>query len=200
MNILTLEQTVSQISNEMLLPSKFLVSLLEEDDWSFVIKSHAFIEALLTHVLVESFQRYELRGLLARLDMSDTRIGKVKFATALGLIKKDGERFLMKFSEMRNDLVHEVKNLNFSFAAYISALDGNQKKTFVGSLSYFASDEDLNDRYEVIQDLMLNDTKRAIWLSLLHFIGVIYWTKEVSKQQLLSRVLSEEIRRVESNK
>lgn len=200
MDIPTLEQITAKIENEMSIPSMFLNNLLKEDDWSFVIKSHAFLEALLTFALVESFQRYEVRGILERLDMSDAKVGKIKFAAALGLIKKDGERFLRELSKLRNDLVHEVKNLGFSFAEYISALDKNQKKTFVISLSYFASDEDIKDRYEIVRDLMLNDTKRAIWLGLLHFTGNIYWSKELNKQQLLSRVLSEEIRRLESNK
>jgi hypothetical protein len=132
--------------------------------------------------------------------MSDANVGKVKFAAAIGLIKKDGERFLREFSKIRNYLVHDVKNLGFSFHAYISALDRNQKKSFVDSLSYFASDEDMKDRYEIVRDIMLNDTKRAIWLGLLHFTGVIYWKKEISKQQLLSRVFSEEIRKMESKK
>lgn len=71
MGIPTLEQTISEIENEMQIPSMFLISLLKEDDWSFVIKSHAFLEGLLTHVLVESLQRNEVSG--KNLDTSECR-------------------------------------------------------------------------------------------------------------------------------
>ena len=149
MDTATLQQTVEQMSEEMSLPRGFLEGLLKEDDWSFVIKAHAFLEAVLTNVLIEAFQWPELKNLLVRLDMSDVRIGKVKFAVAIGIIKKDGERFLRELSKLRNDLVHDIRNLGFNFKEHLSGLDRNQEKAFVDSLSYFASDEDLKERYKL---------------------------------------------------
>ena len=74
MDTATLQQTVEQMSEEMSLPRGFLEGLLKEDDWSFVIKAHAFLEAVLTNVLIEAFQWPELKSLRADVDSLTKRV------------------------------------------------------------------------------------------------------------------------------
>ena len=177
----TLNEAVAQMPKEMKLPDRFLVNLLEDEDWSFVIKAHAFLEALLTHALTESLGRPDLGQVIGQLDISDTRKGKARFAQALNLLGGDGLIFIRKFSELRNDLVHKVENITFSFTKYIDSLDRNQRKSFIKSFAYFASEEDLEFQYDLVRDLVLKDTKQSIWYSLLHFAGVLWWKKENAK-------------------
>jgi len=50
-NAATFEDAVTQIARELSLPRRFLADLRQEDDWSFVVKSHALAESALTHLL-----------------------------------------------------------------------------------------------------------------------------------------------------
>ncbi|MEP7173540.1 MAG: hypothetical protein ABI705_08640, partial [Aestuariivirga sp.] len=43
---------ISSIEKRLKLPKGFYSKLLDDDDWSFVIKLNAIFEALCTHVLV----------------------------------------------------------------------------------------------------------------------------------------------------
>ena len=45
-------------------------------------------------------------------------------------------RFIHTLSELRNDLVHEVSNVGFNFAAYVSGLSDKERKEFIGAFDY----------------------------------------------------------------
>ncbi len=59
---------LSGLEQNLNLPSGFLERLVEEDDWSFLIKSHAVVEAALTH-LITSRADPSLRPLFLRLPL-----------------------------------------------------------------------------------------------------------------------------------
>ena len=184
-----LHEAVNQITKEMNLPENFLENLRKDDDWSFIIKAHAFLEAILTHALTESLAKPELAELIANLEISDTRKGKTRFAQALKILSNDAINFVNNFSKLRNDLVHKIENVSFSFSQYIDTLDNNQKKSFIKSFGYFASKEDFEKHYPLIKDLMLKDTKDSILYSLMHFAGVLWWKKENAKLTFLNNTM-----------
>ena len=63
------ERPIAEIENQLGLPTGFLRSLYDhEDDWSFVIKSHAFLEAALTHLLAEHLGKEDLLPVFAYLE------------------------------------------------------------------------------------------------------------------------------------
>ena len=59
----------------------------DENDWSFVIKLHALVEAAVSHLLTEQLHRSELSGLFARLEISNETTGKAAFVKALALLE-----------------------------------------------------------------------------------------------------------------
>jgi len=50
-------ETSDWLEKELELPHRFIFRLTEEDDWSFIIKTHALIEAALTNQLSSSIIR-----------------------------------------------------------------------------------------------------------------------------------------------
>ncbi len=48
----SIKKRLSALEIDLHLPSGFVMRLLDEDDWSFVIKLHALFEAALTCALV----------------------------------------------------------------------------------------------------------------------------------------------------
>jgi hypothetical protein len=124
------------------LPLGFCDGLLHEDDWSFVIKLHALLEAALTALLAEHVGDGMLEGVFSRLAMNDKETGKVAFAEALDLLNADERRFLRGLSEMRNDLVHQIRNVSFTIRSHVDTLNPQQRKAFVKRFALGAEDRD----------------------------------------------------------
>jgi len=158
-------------------------SIVAEDDWSFVIKLHALMEAAVTHLLSETitismegyspdtFKGPALTKVLAWMEISGKRAGKVTLASALGLTLEPQQRFISKLSDLRNDLVHDIKSVTFSFAEYVKRLDVNQKRNLIDAFNYgVGTTEMIKDILKIEEsrdDFVLSRTKLAIWITAL---------------------------------
>lgn len=112
------------------LPENFLNSLLVESDWSFVIKLHALFEAVLASLIVKKLGAPALQDVITNLEFNNAKAGKVSFAQALDLLDSREAAFLRGLSELRNRLVHDVRNVQFDLRAYVTNMDANQRKSF----------------------------------------------------------------------
>lgn len=90
------------------LPPRFIDNLINDDDWSLVIKSHALLESACADMLCHYFGKYELADIFAQLDMSNKKYGKAAFISSLNLLSKPERRFISELSELRNELVHNA--------------------------------------------------------------------------------------------
>jgi hypothetical protein len=124
-----IQTAVDIIEHELRLPSGFFAGLASEDDWSFVIKIHALIEATVTHLLSNAVDP-KLRPVFERLPLSGGPFGKTTFAEAVGAMSRPERRFVQQLSELRNKLVHDVLRVSFRFDEYLGTLDKNQRKAF----------------------------------------------------------------------
>lgn len=111
-----MEELDASIEHTLGLPASFLQALLAEDDWSFVIKLHALCESALAHHLTNRLAAPSLGESIAKLNTSGGRASKIGFAEALGLITDDQVKYLRRMSELRNSVVHDVRNASFTFA------------------------------------------------------------------------------------
>jgi len=66
----TVEGSVRLIESAVGVPQGFLESLKNEDDWSFVIKIHALLEAAVSHLLCKTLGRDELADVLSFTELS----------------------------------------------------------------------------------------------------------------------------------
>ncbi|QIN79349.1 hypothetical protein GBA65_13445 [Rubrobacter marinus] len=121
---------VRQLEENLQLPIGFFEALVQEDDWSFIIKLHALMEAAVTHLVVETIAKPSLQDIFARIDMSNTQTGKLAFADKLELLSKDVRRFVRTLSELRNEFVHDVSNVNVDLIAFIRGLPIERQKGF----------------------------------------------------------------------
>ena len=113
----------------------FVRRLVREDDWSFIIKLHALFEAVCTHLLLHHFNEPELSEAFSRLELSSKATGKIAFLGKLELLNADNRRFISTLSELRNSLVHDVRNAEFSLEALIAGATPNQVKNWAISYS-----------------------------------------------------------------
>lgn len=172
----------------------FFNGLLEEDDWSFVIKLHALIEAAATHLLVEVLDKPETRDVISFLELSNSRTGKVAFLKSMGLLEDtDSRRFIQTLSEVRNKLVHDVANVNLSLEQFVANLPdagekGLNKKGFNKAFKWGHTDESKvqpqkgEDQYDVHELIKLfaiicmksSQYKIAIWLGSIIILRQFY--------------------------
>jgi hypothetical protein len=99
-----------------------------ESDWALVIKYHAYVEGALNVLIVRHFGDQRLEEVVSNLDISDRRKGKLAFVKALDLLPKPHRSFVQKFSELRNEVAHDVKNVNFDMKKYMSDLEPKRFK------------------------------------------------------------------------
>jgi hypothetical protein len=124
----------------------FFNNLIKESDWSFVIKLHAVFEAILASAIAEKLNKPELSAIFQHVEMSNKKYGKVSVAKALKIIPNYTEKFIYELSELRNKLVHDIRNVNFTFKEYLSTLDKQQKQKIFNNLGSTIKPE-LREKY-----------------------------------------------------
>jgi hypothetical protein len=179
----TMFEHVAQFEKEYHLADGFLKSLLRESDWSFVIKIHALLEASVSKLLAEVLDP-KLLPVFKRIELSNKQIGKLRFADALGVLGKDERRFIYRISELRNDLVHDISQVEFSFKSYIEQLDPKQLEVFTDALTSFS----VAEAKEEWTSNATNFPKETIWLAT---IRILIWSSLRTLQAGLERSMME---------
>lgn len=172
---------ILELESKIGVPKNFFLSLNAADDWSFVIKLHALFEAACTHLLLFHFKEPDLSEVFSRLELSNKTTGKIAFLAKLGLLGKENRRFLSSLSELRNSLVHDVRNSEFSLKVMVESLEPSEVKSLAVSFSPFEThirqfpydptmklgyDEELQRQaaIENIVDRLAADPKYHIWI------------------------------------
>jgi len=185
----------TEIEQAILSHRDFLDSLQGDSDWAFVIKIHAFLEALVTSLISSYSGAFRLGDIASRLPMnSSDGISKLELVKANSLLSLEQMRFIKKFGEVRNQLAHEVSLVDsFSFVEYISKLDGNQLKNWRRDLTFFLIEDDGRNH----SDLAVADPRLAITEALLDLVCHIETSKVVndidSESQKVMKVDTKEL-------
>jgi uncharacterized protein YutE (UPF0331/DUF86 family) len=106
--------------------STFIIELLSQNDWSFIIKSHAYLEAVVTQLIIDHLDESSLKGFVERLPLSDSQTGKIAILKELDILEPETRKFIRWFSELRNSIVHKVENIDFDLKSHFLKLDKNQ--------------------------------------------------------------------------
>lgn len=157
-----------QLEQSFDLRSGFLADLLRSDDWSFVIKSHALLEAVLAQLLTQHIGDARLHPVFEQLEVSNTKTGKIAFIRALSLLSDDEQKFVRRISELRNELVHRVSNVNLELLDYIGPFDKNQRKSWQDAIAYFVPVEPGRSQWRANA---LTNPKVTIWLGTVYLVA-----------------------------
>jgi hypothetical protein len=160
------KKLMASLHSEMLgeLESKFefLQAVLDEDDWSFTIKLHALIEAVSTQLIINNINDERLRAMVERLPLSGDEISKLRIAKDLSLYSKGQRAFIRRLSGIRNDIVHNVAKLDFTFSQYVAELDSSAKRAWQDALCWFHEEKDVSEYW---RKASLEQPKLAVWMS-----------------------------------
>ena len=189
---------VRQLEEDLRLPVGFFQDLAQEDDWSFVIKLHALIEAAVTHLLVETLARPSLHDIFSRIDISNVQTGKLAFADKLGLVSTDVKRFIRTLSELRNSFVHDVSNVNVDLTHFLERLPLSRRKGLYKAFGWglpdrelrLKADQDLYDSRELMKLFAFATFPHAPKLSM--WFGAMLCLNDVSRHVSLARLNTEQ--------
>ena len=165
---------INILEHQLGLPVGFFEALLTEDDWSFVIKLHALIEGAITHLLITHIDEPNLATTIAHLELSNTRTGKMAFVKSMTLLDKDSRRFITSLSELRNQLVHNISNISFSFNCLLSNYTEKEKNVFIKRFALVQPS--LNDK--ILREMILDDPKKTIWFSAMRILLSVHYRNE----------------------
>jgi hypothetical protein len=89
---------------------------------------------------------------------------------ALDVFPKEHRRFISSLSELRNQLVHDLRNVNFTFSEYIQTLNPEQTDKFVQAFSYGLRERIVTEgrRFGERNGLNGNLARRVVLRTLLH--------------------------------
>jgi hypothetical protein len=174
---------VAALEVDIGLPGGFFFRLLQEgDDWSFVIKTHALVEAAVSHLLAEVLGDPRLLDVFTLLELSDARTGKVAFAKLLGCLDAEERQTIRKLSELRNQLVHDVSRANFELESWAGGLDKNQLKEFMAAFGPTIAGTVTFGEVEVpATDFFRDNPRVSIWLACFLLLSLIYGRKDLAK-------------------
>jgi hypothetical protein len=160
-----------KLSNDTLSYHEIIGKLaIEEDDWSFVIKTHAFIEMFISESLVKFTGDEQFEKLMQRLPLADSRIGKLSLCKDLGLLDKPQRKFLKFYSELRNKLIHRFENVSFSFSEYLSSLNKPEIKKWQSSLIWFPLEGKAKKTWD---NIAIENPRTAIWFGIFIIASVL---------------------------
>lgn len=139
--------TISELKES----SEFLCKLVEQDDWSFVIKLHAYIETIITQLIISTLDEPKLEKFVKRLPLSENYSGKIGIIKDLELLSSEKQKFIRWFSELRNNLVHNVENIEFDLKSYFTDLDKNKRKSSYEAILWsIDNDEEKSKNFEYL--------------------------------------------------
>lgn len=153
---------IDELEHSLDLPLGFFDALYDEDDWSFVIKLHSFLEAHLSMVLAESMNKSALDS-FTYIPMSNAKYGKAVIASSIGLIPKDMEIFIRALSEFRNLLAHDIRNVGIDIGSYYRSQDKAKKASLYKKFGFGLRESGGSE--ETNKVLFENRFKKAIHLS-----------------------------------
>jgi hypothetical protein len=89
---------VRKLEEELGIKPGFMNAIFDEDDWSFVIKMHAVMEAAVAHLLTVVVGEPRLKPFFSRLELSGSTLGKVAVVKLLELLDERDRRFIKSLS------------------------------------------------------------------------------------------------------
>lgn len=135
MDDFVVDEKILELQEKLMLHPDFFEKLLEEDDWSFVIKLHALIEAAVGSLLLYHLEEPKLERIISRLELGNKTFGKLAFLKDLELLGDTYRRYIFSLSELRNEFVHNVHNCNTSLKGMVEVMDRKAIKTFALNFS-----------------------------------------------------------------
>lgn len=153
-------EALTGVEADLGVPSGFLKSLYQADDWTFIIKLHALLEAAFTQALSAATDDRRMDNLFAALSFTDSRNGKIGAALQFNIIDKSVCPYLKWLSKLRNACVHDIRHLDLSLSEYLTRDSESELAALETAFSKFS----FGNAISITRDLIRKGPKELILL------------------------------------
>jgi hypothetical protein len=162
------------------LPKDFFDELLENDDWTFVIRIHALLEPAVTWALDDHFRAHQISDFIGDLSLSG-RTSKLTLIESFDILGSDATTFIKAVSTIRNRVVHNIRHIRFDLPRYIADLAPDKKRDFLVKIGTIHEDSSMSpkERESLRQDLAASP-KQFILKGTLLILALIFETVELA--------------------
>ena len=154
------------VGSKLDIGESFLIDLQNEDDWGFVVKLAALLEAVVTELLIQNIDNEKINIHITKLNLLGAT-GKLKLGKELDALNPRLVKLCNAFQPLRNKFVHSTKYLHTPFNEFLSDytdIADKLKSTLPAvernSTSSQGKNINLNEIFE-------EDSRQAIYLSAL---------------------------------
>lgn len=140
----------------------FVTELLHGDDWSFVIKTQALLEACITEAVLVRLGDERIKKTVESMPLVGDEASKLQFAKDLGLMDSSQRRFVKRMASLRNRLAHRVEYVSFDFPQYVASLDRNGRKDWQESIVWFGQEPTSREQW---RDIALKQPRSAVLMA-----------------------------------
>ena len=154
-----LQTSLTTIQERLHAHLDFVTELREGDDWSFVIKAQALLEACITEAILVRLGDDRIKKIVETMPLVGNNASKLQFAKDLGLMNASQRRFVKKLATLRNHLAHRVEYVNFKFPEYIASLDKSERKDWQESIVWFEQTPSAREQW---QEIALKQPRSAV--------------------------------------
>jgi len=173
---------VEALAQRLGLPADFYTNLVKEDDWSFVIKANALVEAACSDALSARLHEPLLASCLATLELGHPKHGKVALLRTLGAINKEQAAVLQLLYELRNILAHNIGQINFRFESHLQ--QEAVRNRFVKVVSHGIQPSIKGTPSEVV---IAQAPKLTLWLTLAEVLACLHLEHDLAESRLVSK-------------
>jgi len=140
----------------------FVNELLEGDDWSFVIKTQALLEACVTEAILTKIGEERIKKTVETMPLVGDEASKLQFAKDLVLLDAPQRRFIKKLASLRNRLAHRVEYVKFKFPDFIASLDKDARKDWQDSVIWFSQEPASREQW---REIALKQPRSAVLMA-----------------------------------
>jgi hypothetical protein len=148
----------------------FVMKLTEGDDWSFVIKAQALIEASVSHAVLTQLGDQRIRKTVEIIPLAGDSVSKLQLAKDLSLLDAGQRRFVKRLAMLRNRLAHRIDCLDFDFHKYIESLDRDGLRDWQESVVWFCEEPEPTRQWK---EIALRQPRSAVLMSCFQLAAVL---------------------------
>jgi hypothetical protein len=199
------KEIIKEFELSINLPQGFVYKLLDDDDWSFVIKLHSLLEAAISYSLSESIKilfkssfpenKISLQNVFTNLETSNKLTGKIAFLKGLDLPADANYRGLIQhLSRMRNAMVHNINKVGMTIKEYYSSLEMDIKKDFLDKMTFTIDREIEYDNKKLDKNQLFElEPKIAIWINSAECILELFSVVKILELRIKSEDLEKKV-------
>ncbi len=184
MNKSPAEVKLAELERKLEVPEGLFFRLRDEaEDWSFLIKVQALIEASLDHLIKRELNRPELHAFIEKLGYNG-RLGKLELIRSLKLLDKVHFDYLDLLAKFRNDMAHDIRFVGFKLSDYLDKKSDEKFREVIIRASCLPKDFDLKINKK-IRAQMLSNPKLYFWIGAMNCLTQVYLHDQAAERREL---------------